>query len=62
MIRFDGTYLDNIAAGVESEAVFAARALAIGIDPAVLLAMQTAGLGTIARLAFAGQYQPGFGR
>ena len=45
--------------GLESSAVFESRLLAIGISQATLAALQTAGLDTFGKYAFACSYQPG---
>ena len=45
--------------GLESSAVFESRALAIGITPATLSALQAAGLDTFGKYAFSCSYQPG---
>ena len=46
-------------AGLESSAVFENRALAIGIDAAVVRALQLSGLDTFGKYAFSCAYQPG---
>ena len=48
-----------MVAGVESEAVFVSRARAIGLSQANVDLFVAAGVGTMAKLAFACQYQPG---